>query len=119
METEAKKKVEFKTYGTKSQLLEGIMKNRGKNFMVISEVIDLETGEVIDTEHKVVYEKYVDSDIQYVIDNYNENLVYYPKTGAGKKIAIVMKEVKPNVDDDIFTVKTAKGSTKRQPISMN
>jgi hypothetical protein len=114
MENETKK---IKTYGTKSQLLEGIMKNRGKNFMIISEILDRDTKEVVDTEHKVVYEKYVDSDIQYIIDNYNDDLVYYPK--GNKNIIIVMKEVKPNVDDDIFTVKTAKGSTKRQPISMN
>ena len=114
METETKK---IKTYGTKSQLLEGVMKNRGKNFMIISEILDRDTKEVIDTEHKVVYEKYVDSDVQYIIDNYNDDLVYYPE--GNKNIIIVMKEVKPNVDDDIFTVKTAKGSTKRQPISMN
>jgi hypothetical protein len=113
----AEKKVEFKTYGTKSALLEGIMKNRGKNFMITSEVRDRETGELIDTEHKIVYEKYVDSDMQYIIEKYDDNLVYYPE--SNKNIVIIMKEVKPNVDDDIFTVKTAKGSTKRQPISMN
>lgn len=114
MENETKK---LKTYGTKHQLLEGIMKNRGKNFMITSEVRDRETGDFIKEEQKIVYEKYVDSDVQYIIDNYNDDLVFYPE--SNKKIVIIMKEVKPNVDDDIFTVKTAKGSTKRQPISMN
>lgn len=111
------KKVTFKTYGTKSQLLEGIALNRGKNFMVTSEVRDRKTGELIKEEHKPVYEKYVDSDMKYIIENYDENLVFYPE--SNKNIVIIMKEIKPDVEDDLFTVKTAKGSTKRQPITMN
>lgn len=118
METEVKeKKVEFKTYGTKSQLLEGVMRNRGKNFLITSEVRDRKTGELITIEQRPVYEKYVDSDMAYIIERYDENLVYYPN--SNKNIVIIMKEIKPDVEDDIFTVKTAKGSTKRQPITMN
>lgn len=117
MENEIKKEVKFKTYGTKSQLLEGVMRNRGKNFLITSEVRDKETGDLIKTEQKIVYEKYVDSDMAYIIDKYDENLVYYPD--SNKKIVIIMKEIKPDVEDDIFTIKTAKGNTKRQPIVMN
>ena len=118
MENEIKsKKLEFKTYGTKTQLLEGIVRNRGKNFLIISEIVDRKTGELIDTEQKVVYEKYVDSDMEYIIKHYDDNLVFYPE--SNKDIVIIMKEIKPDVEDDIFTIKTAKGNTKRQPINMD
>lgn len=117
MENEIKKEVKYPTYGTKTKLLEGIALNRGKNFMVTSEVRDRETGELIKIEQKPVYEKYVDSEMKYIISNYNDNLVFFPE--SNKKIVIIMKEIKPDVEDDIFTVRTAKGSTKRQPITMN
>ena len=118
MENEVAKKEEVKypTYGTKTKLLEGITLNRGKNFMVTSEIRDRKTGTLINVEQKVIYEKYVDSDMEYVIKHYNDNLVFFPE--SNKDIVIIMKEIKPDVEDDIFTVKTAKGSTKREPISM-
>lgn len=111
------KKPTFKTYGTKTLLMQGIALNRGKNFMVTSEVRDRKTGKLISEEQKIVYEKYVDSDLKYIIENYNDDLVFYPE--SNKNIVIIMKEIKPDVEDDVFTVKTAKGSTKRQPITMN
>ena len=117
MENEIKKEVKYPTYGTKMKLLEGFALHRGKNFMVTSEIRDRETGELIDTEHKIIYEKYVGDEQKYIIENYNDNLVFFPE--SNKKIVIIMKEIKPDVEDDIFTVKTAKGSTKRQPITMN
>ena len=115
-EVAKKEEVKYPTYGTKTMLLEGITLNRGKNFMVTSEIRDRKTGKLIDTEQKVIYEKYVDSDMKYIIANYNDDLVFFPE--SNKDVVIIMKEIKPDVEDDIFTIKTAKGSTKRQPISM-
>ena len=111
-----KEEVKYPTYGTKTMLLEGITLNRGKNFMVTSEIRDRKTGKLIDTEQKVIYEKYVDSDMKYIIEKYNDDLVFFPE--SNKDVVIIMKEIKPDVEDDIFTIKTAKGSTRRQPISM-
>lgn len=113
MENEKK----FPTYGTKTKFLEGIALNRGKNLLITNEVRKIDTGELINEEQRVVYEKYVDSDVQYILDNYNDDLVYYPE--GNKEIVIIMKSVKPDVEDDIFTVKTAKGSTKRKPINFD
>lgn len=108
-------KVVYPTYGTKTKFLEGIALNRGKNLLITSEVRDRATGEFIKEEQRIVYEKYVDGDVEYVIKHYDDNLVYYPE--GNKNIVIIMKNVKPDVEDDIFTVKTAKGSTKRKPIN--
>ena len=113
---ENEKKVEFPSYGTKMQFLEGIARNRGKNLMITSEIYDRKTGKFIKEEQRIVYEKYVDSDVEYIINHYNDELIYSPD--GNKDIVIVMKNVKPDVEDDIFTVKTAKGSTKRTPINM-
>lgn len=112
MENEKK----FPTYGTKQKFLEGIALNRGKNLLITSEVRKRDTGEFIKEEQRIVYEKYVDGDVKYIINHYDEDLVYYPE--GNKEIVIIMKNVKPDVEDDIFTVKTAKGSTKRKPINM-
>ena len=107
----------FPTYGTKSKFLEGIALNRGKNLLITSEVRERVTGKLIKEEQRVVYEKYVDSDVAYIINHYDDKLVYYPE--GNKEIVIIMKSVKPDVEDDIFTVKTAKGSTKRKPINFD
>lgn len=116
MENETKKEIEFPSYGTKMQFLEGIARNRGKNLMITSEVYERKTGKLIKEEQRIVYEKYVDSDVNYIINHYNDNLIYFPE--SNKEIVIIMKNVKPDVEDDIFTVKTAKGSTKRTPINI-
>lgn len=113
---ENEEKVKFKTYGTKQAFSEGILINRGKNLLIISEVRDRKTGELIKEEHKIVYEKYVQSTVEYCLKNYDDNMVYYPE--SNKEIVIIMKSVKPDVEDDIFTVKTAQGKTKREIIDL-
>lgn len=110
MEEMKEEVVKIKGYAKKNKLIEFFALNRGKNFMVESEVRDLKTGELISIENKIIYEKRVDLETKYIIDRYDEDLIYRPK---GKGIAIVMKSITPDIDDDVFTIKTAKGSTKR------
>lgn len=110
-EMKEEKKVVIKGYGTKEQLLVHLAKNRGKNFMFEFEVIDVKTGDVVNVEQKIVYEKYVDLETKYIIDRYDEHLIYYPETNTN--IAIVLKSITADIEDDDWTVKTAKGSTKR------
>ena len=104
-------KVEIKSYATKNELLEFFALNRGKNFMVENEIRDIKTGELIGTENKIIYEKRVDLETKYIIERYDENLIYRPETN--KDVVIIMKRITPDIDDDDFTVRTAKGSTKR------
>ena len=119
MENEVKKteekEITFPYYADKKDLLLGIQEYRGKNFLFISEVYDYTTGKLIKEEQKPVYEKYVDSTINRMMKLYNDKLQYHPKDS---NIVIVTKNVKPGIEDDLFSVKSAKGSTKRQVIDL-